>query len=84
VRVGKDRQSDALAQQGARDDFRRAMLASVTIIHINTEIRFAWRRGLEDALAESPDEVVPYRIYGRALKEMQIVAGDRLRLFSGR
>jgi len=65
------------------DDFRRAMLAGVTIIHINTEIRLAWRQGLEAALAESPDELVPYRIYGRALKEMQIVAGNRLRLFNG-
>jgi len=64
-------------------DFRRAILVGTTIIHINTEIRFAWRRGLEAALAESPDEVVPYRIYASALKEMRIVAYDRLRLFNG-
>jgi fructose-bisphosphate aldolase class II len=64
------------------DDFRRAIQAGVTIIHINTEIRLAWRRALEVALAESPDEVVPYRIYGRALNEMQSVADDRLRLFN--
>lgn len=44
------------------DDFRKAVQAGVTIIHINTEICLAWRRGLEVALAESPDEVVPYRI----------------------
>ena len=43
----------------------------------------AWRRGLEATLAESPDDVVPYRIYGGSLKEMQIVARDRLRLFNG-
>jgi len=65
------------------DDFRRAMLAGITIIHINTEIRLAWRRGLEVSLAESPDEVVPYRIYGGALREMQTVVDNRLRLFSG-
>jgi fructose-bisphosphate aldolase class II len=65
------------------DDFRRAILAGVTIIHINTEIRLAWRRGLEAALAENPDEVVPYRIYARVLKEIQIVASDRLGLFKG-
>jgi fructose-bisphosphate aldolase class II len=65
------------------DDFRRAILAGVTIIHINTEIRLAWRRGLEAALAENPDEVVPYRIYGSVLKEIQIVASDRLGLFKG-
>jgi fructose-bisphosphate aldolase, class II len=65
------------------DDFRKAMLAGVTIIHINTEIRLAWRRGLEVALEESPEDVVPYRIYGRSLTEMQTVAGDRMRLFEG-
>jgi len=65
------------------DDFRRAISAGVTIVHINAEIRLAWRRGLEAALAESPDEVVPYRLYGRSLEEMRMVASKRLRLFSG-
>jgi hypothetical protein len=31
-------------------------------VHINTELRVAWRRGLEDGLAKQPEEVVPYRI----------------------
>jgi fructose-bisphosphate aldolase, class II len=65
------------------DDFRQAVQAGITIIHINTELRLAWRRGLDLALAEHPDEVVPYRIYGKPLKEMATVALDRLRLFSG-
>jgi fructose-bisphosphate aldolase, class II len=65
------------------DDFRKAMRAGITIIHINTEIRLAWRRGLEAALEASPEEVVPYRIYDRSLKEMQTVVGDRLGLFNG-
>jgi len=66
------------------DDFRRAISAGVTIVHINTEMRLAWRRGLEAALAESSDEVVPYKIYSRPLKEMETVAINRLRLFNGR
>jgi fructose-bisphosphate aldolase class II len=65
------------------DDFRKAVQAGVTIIHINTEMRLAWRRGLEVALAEHPDEVVPYKIYGRSIREMQSVAVGRLRLFNG-
>jgi fructose-bisphosphate aldolase class II len=66
------------------DDFRRAISAGVTIVHINTEMRLAWRRGLEAALAESSDEVVPYKIYSRPLKEMETVAINRLHLFNGR
>ena len=66
------------------DDFRSAIRAGVTIVHINTEMRLAWRQGLEAALAENPDEVVPYKIYGRPLTGMRMVAINRLRLFSGR
>jgi fructose-bisphosphate aldolase class II len=29
------------------DDFRRAINAGINIVHINTELRVAWRRGLE-------------------------------------
>ena len=65
------------------DDFRKAVRAGVTIIHINTEIRLAWRRGLAAALAEYPDEVVPYKIFGGALEEIKVVACARLRLFNG-
>ena len=65
------------------DDFRRAILAGVTIIHINTELRLACLLCLEAALAASPDELVPYRIYGRSLKEIQMVASDRLRWVNG-
>jgi fructose-bisphosphate aldolase class II len=65
------------------DDFRKSIRAGIAIVHINTEMRLAWRRGLEAALAQSPDEVVPYRIYGLAMKRMQTIAADRMRLFSG-
>ena len=64
-------------------DLRRAILAGMTIVHINTEMRIAWRRGLEHALAEDSKEIVPYRIYGKSLTEMKSVASARLRLFNG-
>jgi fructose-bisphosphate aldolase class II len=63
-------------------DFRRAISAGIAIVHISTELRLAWRRGLEAALAENSDEVVPYKIYGKSLLAMAAVADERLRLFS--
>jgi Fructose-bisphosphate aldolase class-II len=42
-------------------DFQKAISAGITIVHINTELRLAGRRGLEAALAENSDEVVPYK-----------------------
>src|SRR5580704_14250648 len=63
-------------------DFQKAISAGMTIVHISTELRLAWRHGLEAALAENSDEVVPYKIYGKSLSAMAAVAGERLRLFN--
>jgi fructose-bisphosphate aldolase class II len=63
-------------------DFQKAISAGITIVHINTELRLAWRRGLEAALAENSDEVVPYKVYGKCRSAMAAVAGERLRLFN--
>ena len=63
-------------------DFQKAISAGITIVHISTELRLAWRRGLEAALAENSDEVVPYKIYGKSLLAMAAVAEERLRLLN--
>src|SRR3954452_24130860 len=44
------------------EDLRKAIAAGVNVIHINTELRVAWRRGMEDAFRQEPDQVVPYKI----------------------
>jgi len=63
-------------------DLRSAIAAGINIVHINTELRVAWRRGLEDSLAKQPGEVVPYRILPAAVESVKEVAGSRLELFS--
>jgi ketose-bisphosphate aldolase len=45
------------------EDLRRAIAAGINVVHINTELRVAWRRGLEEGLVKFPNEVVPYRSY---------------------
>lgn len=64
-------------------DLRRAIAAGINIVHINTELRVAWRRGLEDGLAKHPDEIVPYKILPSAVDSVQQVVASRLRLFNG-
>ena len=63
-------------------DFRKAIDAGINIVHINTEVRVAWRRGLEQALGQHPDEVVPYKILPPVVHAVQQVAASRLRLFN--
>ncbi len=64
------------------DDLRRAIAAGINIVHINTELRVAWRAGLEQGLAKHPEEVVPYKIYPAAIEAVKQVVESRLRLFS--
>jgi len=65
------------------DDFRAAISAGINIVHINTEVRIAWRGGLEQGLAVGKDEVVPYKILPYAVASIREVVSSRLRLFSG-
>ena len=63
-------------------DLRKAITAGINIVHINTELRVAWRRGLEDGLMKHPNEIVPYKILPFALESVKQVASSRLKLFN--
>ena len=64
------------------EDFRRAIAAGINIVHVNTELRVAWRHGLEDGLNKHPDEVAPYKILPFAVESVKQVTLSRLRLFN--
>lgn len=62
--------------------FLDAIEAGITIVHINTELRVAWRRGFEGALAKEPDEVLPYKLLPDVVEAVKQVVYSRLRLFN--
>ena len=64
------------------NDLRNAIAAGINIVHINTEVRVAWRRGLESGLAKQPDEVAPYKILPTAVDSVKQVVLSRLKLFN--
>ncbi len=63
-------------------DLQEAVAAGINIIHINTELRLAWRRGLEAAFAKKPREIVPYKLLPIAEESIKQVVLERLRLFN--
>jgi fructose-bisphosphate aldolase, class II len=65
------------------EDFTNGIKNGIAIVHINTELRVAFRKGLQAALQENPDEIAPYKYLKPALQSMQKVAEERLRLFNG-
>jgi fructose-bisphosphate aldolase class II len=64
------------------EDLRKAIAAGINVVHINTELRVAWRRGLEQGLAQNGEEVVPYKILPPAVEAVKQVVEARLRLFN--
>ena len=64
-------------------DFRSAIAAGINIIHINTELRVAWRQSLEESLQRRPNEVVPYKVLPPVIDSVKEVVASRLKLFTG-
>jgi len=63
------------------EDFKQAIAAGISIIHINTELRIAYKQGLQKSLAEDPDEIAPYKYLRGAREAMQSVVEKRMILF---
>jgi fructose-bisphosphate aldolase class II len=65
------------------EHFRKAISSGINIIHINTELRVAWRESLDKSLARDSNEVVPYKILRPVVDSVKQVVSSRLRLFHG-
>ncbi|MBZ5537498.1 MAG: class II fructose-bisphosphate aldolase [Acidobacteriia bacterium] len=64
------------------EDLKKAIQVGMTIVHINTELRVAWRHGMETAFAKDPQEIVPYKILPAALEAVKKIVRERLQLFN--
>lgn len=64
------------------EDFVAAIKAGIGIVHINTEIRVAYRDALKAYLAEHPDEIAPYKFGKAGVDAIAAQVEKRLRLFS--
>lgn len=66
------------------EELKAAIAAGISIIHISTEIRAAWREGVEKSLAEQPDEVAPYKLLSEAEEKIYEIVLAKLKLFNGK
>jgi len=63
------------------EDMSASIEAGISIIHINTELRSAYRKGIEEGLASS-DELAPYKFMAEGVEEMKEVVRDKLKIFN--
>lgn len=70
------------ASGNSKEDIVAAIDAGVAIVHVNTELRVAYKEGLKKALAEKPDEISPYKYLKPARDAMQAVVLEKLKIFN--
>ncbi|MDP3962794.1 MAG: class II fructose-bisphosphate aldolase [bacterium] len=70
------------ASGNSKEDIVSAIDAGVVIVHINTELRVAYRSGLMKSLQENPDELSPYKYLKGARNAMQKIVEEKLKIFN--
>lgn len=70
------------ASGNSAEDIKEAITAGMSCVHINTEIRVAFRQALVKSLQENPDEVAPYKYMKDAVLAVEKVVEEKLKLFN--
>lgn len=65
------------------EDFVECIKSGIDIVHINTEIRLAYRDAVKDFLNNNPEEVAPYKFLAPGVDAVEQVVTERLKLFNG-
>lgn len=71
------------ASGNSKEDIQKAIQTGISIIHVNTEIRRAWKDSLLRSLLSQKDELAPYRILDPVVSAIQELVEQHLKIFSG-
>ncbi|TSC85213.1 MAG: Ketose-bisphosphate aldolase, class-II [Parcubacteria group bacterium Gr01-1014_17] len=70
------------ASGNSAEDIRAAIAAGVAVVHINTELRAAYRKGLVRGLEENQDELAPYKYLKEPMHSVVKVVEEKLKIFN--
>ncbi len=62
-------------------DIKQAIASGIANIHISTELRVAFRKGLEASLKSNPDEYALYKLEKEVVRDVKDLIRQKLRLF---
>ena len=62
------------------EDMKSAVEAGMGMVHISTEIRLAYKEGLQQALESRPEEIAPYKYLDIPVKKVTETVTDKLQL----
>ncbi len=69
------------ASGNSDEEIAEAIKAGIRIVHINTELRVAYKEGVKKGI--SSDELAPYKFMAEGVEEMKKVVIAKLKLFNG-
>jgi len=70
------------ASGNTADDIREAISAGMAIVHINTELRVAYKKALINSLEKNKDEIAPYKYMKEVVLEVEKVVDDKIKIFA--
>ena len=70
------------ASGNSTEDIKEAIKNGMSVVHVNTEIRVAFRKALEESLKNKPDEVAPYKYMDKCVEIVETVVEEKLRIFN--
>jgi len=70
------------ASGNTADDIQKCIKAGIAIVHVNTELRIAYRGGLVKSLSDNHEEIAPYKYLKPAKLAMQKVVEEKLKIFN--
>lgn len=69
------------ASGNSDEDIRDAIKVGIRIVHINTELRLAYKKGVKKSVLSS-DELAPYKFMAEGVEEMKKIVIAKLKLFN--
>lgn len=70
------------ASGNSDEEVAEAVKAGIRIVHINTELRLAYKEGIKKSIM-STDEVAPYKFMAEGVEEMKKLVLHKLKVFNG-
>lgn len=63
------------------EDVKKAIELGIVKVNINTELRLAYKAGLDKELAENPAETTPYKLLEHSFEEVKKITAEKIKLF---
>ncbi len=62
---------------------KQAIQAGIVVVHVNTELRLAWKNALQKSLADNPDEIAPYKVLKPTVEAIKKALKEKIAVFNG-